>query len=283
MQQALRVPLKLLVITLWYSVLTISTLAQARIVGTVLNETEEPIQGATVTAENTARSFTSTTDEKGFFGFITLNGGPWAFTVQSPGFTPSQQLVRVREYVRNRPLKFMLARGAAGFGIGALTGLEIGDVQEKLQAAESAEVEHRYEDAIHLYQEIIELAPALTLVNLKLGHAYFQNESYEEAQIAYQMILENDLDSSIAREVYCNFGDIRLAAGMTDEAQGWYWKAHNTDLAWSKPLLKLGQVALATENRESARMFLEMAITSEPISTESAEAKLLLEQVIQSP
>ena len=97
------------------------------------------------------------------------------------------------------------------------------------------------------------------------------------------MILENDLDSSIAREVYCNFGDIRLAAGMTDEAQGWYWKAHNTDLAWSKPLLKLGQVALATENRESARMFLEMAITSEPNSTESAEAKLLLEQVIQSP
>jgi tetratricopeptide (TPR) repeat protein len=110
------------------------------------------------------------------------------------------------------------------------------------------------------------------MVNLKLGHAYFQNESYEEAQIAYQMILENDLDSSIAREVYCNFGDIRLAVGMTDEAQGWYWKAHNTDLAWSKPLLKLGQVALATENRESARMFLE-----------SAEAKLLLEQVIQSP
>jgi tetratricopeptide (TPR) repeat protein len=252
-------------------------------VGTVLNETEEPIQGATVTAENTARSFTSTTDEKGFFGFIALNGGPWAFTVQSPGFTPSQQLVRVREYVRNRPLKFMLARGAAGFGIGALTGLEIGDVQEKLQAAESAEVEHRYEDAIHLYQEIIEIAPALTMVNLKLGHAYFQNESYEEAQIAYQMILGNDLPSSIAREVYCNFGDIRLAVGMTDEAQGWYWKAHNTDVAWSKPLLKLGRVALATENRESARMFLEMAITSEPNSTESAEAKLLLEQVIQSP
>ena len=70
---------------------------------------------------------------------------------------------------------------------------------------------------------------------------------------------------------------------MTDEAQGWYWKAHNTDVAWSKPLLKLGRVALATENRESARMFLEMAITSEPNSTESAEAKLLLEQVIQSP
>jgi len=42
-------------------------------------------------------------------------------------------------------------------------------------------------------------------------------------------------------------------------------------------------VALAGEDRESARMFLEMAITSEPNSTESAEAKLLLEQVTQSP
>ena len=54
-------------------------------------------------------------------------------------------------------------------------------------------------------------------------------------------------------------------------------------LAWSKPLLKLGRVALATEDHASARMYLEMAIASEPASTESTEAKLLLEQVTQSP
>lgn len=253
--------------------------AQSRVVGTVLDEDGQPIPNATVVAANPPRTFTATADKHGNFGFITLSEGNWTFTVRAPGFTPSQARLAVHSVIRNPTLKFSLERGAAGPEGGPLAEVDSVQLQDRLTEAEAAVGDGRYGDAIRLYEAIADEVPTLTTVNLKLGHAYFANRQYDKAQAAYDAALENDLDPAVSREVFFALGEIRLNRDERSEAERWYWRAHTVDPAWSKPLLKLGRMALSAGDEPGARRYLEMAAAAEPGSEENARAHALLEQL----
>ena len=245
-----------LVIGVWLALDVAPVLGQARVVGTVRDENRRPIKGATVTVENQRSSFTVTTDEDGDFGLVTLEESEYTFTVQAPGYTPSQRTVRVRALVRNPTLNFLLALGASG-PVGNVSAINADDLQTLLHTAEEAYAAGRYEEAVRGYREIMTSAPALTTVGLKLGSAYLHNRQYTEAQTAYQAVLTYDLDPSLSRELFYDLGDVRVGLQQPDEALGWYWQAHTTDPAWIKPLLKLGRMAVDSGDRAAARMYLE--------------------------
>ena len=252
--------------------------AQTRLVGTVRDENSEPIQGATVTAENADRTFTVTTDDNGNFGFVTLQAGNWIFTASAPGFTPDQQRQRLREVARNATVDFFLASGAYGERFGALATINAAELQEQLDVANALSADDLYDEAIVAYEAIAAMAPALTTVRLRLGDLYRQTERYTEAQEAYQAVLaaEVDLDLSLSRELLYSFAETRLALRGASEATGWYWRAHESDLAWSKPLLRLGELALEAGDQLDARRYLELAVEAEPGSDAQAAARTLL-------
>ncbi len=259
--------------------------AQTRLLGIVRDENSDPIPGATVTAESADRTFTVTTDRGGNFGFVTLRAGNWIFTASAPGFTPAQQRRRVRELVRNPSVDFFLARGAYGQRFGALAGVDSVALQEQLQAAEALSAGGQDDEAIVAYEAVAAMAPALTTVRLKLGDLYLRTERYTEAQEAYQAILaaEADLDLTLSRELFYSFGETRLALRSATEAAGWYWRAHESDPAWSKPLLKLGELALEAGDQSEARHFLLLAIEAEPGSDAQATARALLAEIPALP
>ena len=259
--------------------------AQTRLVGIVRDENSDPIQGATVTAENVDRTFTATTDEGGNFGFITLRPGNWILTASAPGFTPTQQRQRVRAVARNPSVDFFLARGAYGQRFGALAGVDSVALQDQLQAAEALSAGGQDDEAIVAYEAVAAMAPALTTVRLKLGDLYLRTERYTEAEEAYQAILaaEADLDLTLSRELFYSFGETRLALQSATEATGWYWRAHESDPAWSKPLLKLGELALEAGDQSAARHFLLLAIEAEPGSDAQATARALLAEIPAPP
>ena len=259
--------------------------AQTRLVGIVRDENSDPIQGATITAESQDRTFTATTDRGGNFGFITLRPGNWIFTASAPGFTPAQQRRRVRDLARNPSVDFFLARGAYGERFGALADLDAADLQERLQAAEALSAGGRHDEAIVAYEAVAAMAPALTTVRLKLGDLYLRTERYDEAQEAYQAILaaEVDLDLTLSRRLFYSFGETRLALRGATEAIGWYWRAHESDPAWSKPLLKLGELALEAGDQSAARRYLQLAVEAEPGSDAQAAARALLADLSAPP
>ena len=259
--------------------------AQTRLVGIVRDENSDPIQGATVTAENVDRTFTATTDEGGNFGFITLRPGNWILTASAPGFTPTQQRQRVRAVARNPSVDFFLARGAYGQRFGALAGVDSVALQDQLQAAEALSAGGQDDEAIVAYEAVAAMAPALTTVRLKLGDLYLRTERYTEAEEAYQAILaaDADLDLTLSRELFYSFGETRLALQSATEATGWYWRAHESDPAWSKPLLKLGELALEAGDQSEARHFLLLAIEAEPGSDAQATARALLAEIPAPP
>src|SRR5687768_10814785 len=91
-----------------------------RIGGTVKDQNNQPLKGATVTAENpnaSPSSFTATTDDRGRYSIIGLRTGAWKITASAPGFQASSGSVPVRTIgAPMPPVDFVLAPGASEIG-----------------------------------------------------------------------------------------------------------------------------------------------------------------------
>src|SRR5687767_3351933 len=91
-----------------------------RIGGTIKDTQNQPLKGATVTAENPSASpssFTATTDDKGRYSIIGLKTGTWKITASAPGFQASSGSVPVRTIgAPMPPVDFVPAPGASEIG-----------------------------------------------------------------------------------------------------------------------------------------------------------------------
>ncbi len=288
--------------------------AQAgRVGGTVKDESGQPIKGATVTAENaqaTPSTWTATTDDRGRFSIIGLRSGVWTFTAQAPGFAPSQSQGRIQTLGNHPPLEFKLAKGAAGPAGGALAGINTKELQADLQNAEVLFNAGQYDQAITVYQGILQKAPALGIIHLQIGNAYRMKKEYDQALAEYQEVLQSDpanerakiaigmtylekqdleaADSALSevatlagasREVFYNLGEVKFAKNQPEEAAQWYEKAAAADPNWAKPIFKLALVALNKGDKETAIKLFEKTISVEPASAEAQQAKAVVEQL----
>jgi Flp pilus assembly protein TadD len=285
-----------------------------RVGGTVKDESGQPVNRATVTAENpnaSPNSFTATTDDKGRFSIIGLKSGRWTFTAQAPGFGPETGQLQVSTIgTPNPPLVFTLKKGGGGPASGALGGMAAKDLQADLANADLLYNQSKWDESIAAYRAIIAKAPSLSVINLQVAAAYRNKKEYDNAIAAYNDLLKSDPNNDKAkvgigmtnlekgdlkaaedtlmkaaegaaatREVYYNLGEVMFAKGATDDAAKWYQKAVDTDAAWGKPLFKLALVQLNKGDKEATIKALEKVIAVDPSSPEAAQAKQVIEQL----
>src|SRR5919197_674760 len=284
-----------------------------RIGGTVKDDTNQPIKGATITAENpnaSPSSFTATTDDKGRFSIIGLKSGVWTFTAQAPGFAPEAGKLDVKTIgAPNPPLTFTLRKGATG-PASALGGIAAKDLQADLAAADQLYNAQKWDEAIAAYRAIMAKAPALSVINLQVAAAYRNKKEYDNAIAAYNELLKVDPNNDKAtvgigmtnlekgdlaaadetlskaagspnatRAVFYNLGEVKFAKGQTDEAAKCYEKAATMDPTWGKPLFKLALVQLNKGDKDATVKALEKVIAADPTSQEATQAKTVIEQL----
>jgi Flp pilus assembly protein TadD len=284
-----------------------------RVAGVVKDDSDQPIKGATVRAENPSASpssFTAVSDEKGRFSIIGLRSGTWTITVEAAGFAPQSARMTVQTLQVNPPLTVTLKKGAAAAPFGALAGVNAKDLQGELAAADQLYNAQQWDPAIAAYRAILAKAPALTVINLQIAAAYRNKKDYDSALVAYNELLKNDPTNekakvgigmtnlekgdmkaaeeglqkaaesgSASREVYYTLGEVKFAKGETADAAKWYQKAADTDPAWGKPWFKLGLVAVNKGDKEGATKMMEKVIAADPMSPEAAQAKAIIEQL----
>src|SRR5687767_3707535 len=173
-----------------------------RIGGTVKDQQNQPLKGATVTAENpnaSPSSFTATTDDKGRYSIIGLRTGPWKITASAPGFAPSSGSVPVRTIgAPMPPVDFVLAPGAAG-PAGALAGVNTKELQAELQKAMDLANAGQHDAAIAAYNAILTKTPALTMINGQIAVVQRLKKDYDGAIASYQKVLAADPNNDRAK------------------------------------------------------------------------------------
>ena len=171
--------------------------AQGRIRGTVADRDGEPIVGAIVVAEELATNGTSTatTGESGRFSFLGLNRGEWMFVVRADGFEPAQGMAAVLASGPGTAVQFTMDRdlfNPAAPADGVLGGLKATALLEELAEADGLFDAGDYGAAIEAYEAVLTSAPALTSVNLQIGHAYQALQQADQAIAFYRAALDAD-------------------------------------------------------------------------------------------
>jgi tetratricopeptide (TPR) repeat protein len=283
-----------------------------RVNGLVRDDEGQPIKGAVVTAENpnTGTTFTATTDDRGRFTMIGLRPGTWRFIAHSPGHLADggDQQVRASSS-QNPPLVFALRRTGPGSS-GPLGNRTPKDLQADLAKADALFNEGQFDEAIAAYRTIMAKTPALSVINLQIAAAYRRKQDDSGALAAYTALIDSDAMNEPARigiasinldrgdlsaaeevlkpgaeaaapgaELLLTLGEVKAAQGNGPEALAWFTKAAAADVAWGKPLYRLGQLSLARGEKDAAAVFLNRAIAVDPISPEAALAKAALDEL----
>ena len=171
--------------------------AQGRIRGTVADRDGDPIVGAIVVAEGLATNGTSTatTSDSGRFSFLGLSRGEWIFVVRADGFEPAQGMALVRASGPGTAVQFTMDRDlfnpAAPAG-GVLGGVKSMALLEELAEADGLFDAGDYDDAIEAYEALLTSVPALTSVNLQIGHAHQALQQPDQAIAFYRAALAAD-------------------------------------------------------------------------------------------
>jgi tetratricopeptide (TPR) repeat protein len=251
-----------------------------RFSGVVLDDRSQPLRGATIRAENTngtPPSATSTSDERGQFYFIGLRSGQWKFTIEAPGFLPSEFTVPIKTGAgTGRPVGIKLQRNAALVLDGPLAGVDARMLRADLAAADEAFAKGDFDSAIINYRAVLLRAPALTLANLQIGNAYRQKKDYVKAAEAFQSVLKAEPTNAVA--LY-DLGEVRREEGQVDQARDFYGKAAASAPTWTKPLLRLGVIANETGDQVTAVAQLKKVLAADPGSPDAAAAEALLNQI----
>ena len=250
-----------------------------RVQGVVLDDRSQPLRGATIRADNVTgppSPMTSTSDAKGEFFFIGLRSGQWKFTVEAPGFQPSDFSIRVRSGSNTGPFDVKLQRIASLILYGPLAGVDSKLLRADLVAAEEAFARGDFDSAIIDYKAVLLRAPALTLVNLQIGNAYRQKKETAKAVEAFEMVLKSDPANSTA--LYA-LGEIQRDEGRLDAAQELYQRAAAASPTWAKPILRLAIIASDKGDTVTAVALLKNTMTLDPQSAEAVQAESMLQKI----
>ncbi len=171
--------------------------AQGGVRGVIRDSGGEGIPGARIIAESleTSQTRTTMTNNSGRFAFIGLAGGDWLFVVQADGFREQQGYSAVRRSGEPARVEFTLEPdpfNPVAPAVGVLAGVKSVDILARLRGAERLFDGGDYDGAIDAYQDLLELAPALTSVNLSIGHAWRAKREPERALAAYRSALAAD-------------------------------------------------------------------------------------------
>jgi tetratricopeptide (TPR) repeat protein len=292
-----------------------AALAQGVITGKVVDEDDNPVSEATVTAESQSERFADvkevTTGSDGRFSMIGLRSGPWKFSVSADGYHPTSDTGRVQQ-TQNPPLDVVLQRirrtSTLAVSEDALASVDPEDIEQEVDAAHAAFNAENWDAAIAGYTSVLEKLPELTDVLLYIGQAHWAKGENEEALAAYERLLAadptneevkgeiartklsmGDLESASAgleaaassldatREDLFNLGELEFVKGEMDAAAGWYEKAAIADPNWGLPPYKLALIALNKGDYETAKQFFEKVIEVDPNSEEAAQAKATID------
>ena len=305
-----------LIVMLAAATVTPTALAQrGRLTGVVVDPEGNPIEGATVVAEQPDAyppRFEQQSDAEGRFSMLGLASGSWTLTAEVEGYHPSSMRVRLRQSA-NPPATLEMARIkhplVVRLGDEAFVGLDPDQIGQDLAAGDDAYRNSRWQVAIDNYASIIERLPMLNDLRMRIGNAQRELENYDEAIASFERavaadpslteevettvgrirMLMGDFDAAgdalaaaasgggASREDLYNLGELEFVKGDVDAAAEWYEKAAAVDPNWGKPMFKLALVALNKGDMETAKTFFLQVVEKDPSSEEAAKAQATLD------
>ncbi len=189
---------------------------QGRQIGYIFDEEGNPLGGVKVKLlfVKTHTGFETTTDKKGKWAAMGVNGGMWFIDFELVGYEPKKISANILDYKQvNKPIELTLKK---------VEGLFVTEeMKEEYKKGIDLFNEGRYNESIPIFNMILEKFPDAYIVYMNIGHTYFQLENYDEAEINYLKVLEREADHV---DTLIGLGNCYMNRGDSEKATEWYNK-----------------------------------------------------------
>jgi len=229
---------------------------QARMVGVVLDEeTGEPIEGVTVKAYFPAADASylpsPATNKDGKWKILFIRAGMWNLDFEKVGYIPQKLSYRVVfEMGAKVPEIEIRLRKMKGISVRE-------DIVKEAQKGDGLYSEKKFQEALSVYQSILEKYPDFYIIKMNIGTCYFALGNYEKALEEFLQVHEKQPDR----------GDLLIAIantynnwGKQDEAIEWYKKVPVSDIKDIDSAYNTGAVFVTSGNQAEALKYFQKAV-----------------------
>ncbi len=188
---------------------------KGKVRGVVVDLEGNPLEGVKVKlyCQRGASGFDVTTDIEGEWKAFFIRGGAWDIDFEKPGYMPKKINVNISEFGKNPDIEIQLQK---------VEGLAMTEeLKEELQKGNALYDGGKYEEAIQVYQVMIEKFPGAHILNRNIGNCYFQMEKFDLAEEYYLKVLDENPDD---HEAMLYIGNTYINRGQNDKALEWYNK-----------------------------------------------------------
>jgi tetratricopeptide (TPR) repeat protein len=225
---------------------------QGRQIGYVYDEAGSPLEGVKVKLifVKTQSGFETTTDKKGKWAAMGVNGGQWFIDFDLVGYEPKKISANILDYRQvNKPIEVTLKK---------VEGLFVTeDLKEEYKKGIDLFNEGKYEETIPIFNTIVEKFPDAYIVYMNIGHSYFQMENYDEAEKYYLRVLESD---PAHVDTLVGLGNCYMNRGDVDKAMEWYNKIEFEKIEDATVLYNVGTIFYNNSKLDEALKYYKKAV-----------------------
>lgn len=224
---------------------------KGRIRGFVYDESGQPLEKVKVKlfCLKASSGFSTETDKNGEWKALWIRGGKWNIDFEKIGYEPKKISVEVNEWGKNPDIEIKMKK---------IEGLIVTDeIKDALEKGNTLFDEKKYEEAIKIFEDILQQEPEAFIINLNIGHCYFQMEKYEKAIEYYQKVLDRQPEN---KNAMLGLGNAYLNMGKKEEALAWYSKIKFEDIDDPIVLYNMGNSFYENSMYEESLKYYERAV-----------------------
>lgn len=273
---------------------------QTVVEGVVVDREGHPLKNVKITFTDRDRGtkFTLKSDKQGKFMKVGIPPSIYVITVKEEGYFPLENEFKV-DFGKNSGIKLImeevpaqieqdpnLSEGVQMFQQGRYE--EAIALFQKVLEKEPDSVDARYnlalsllrsgkqDEAIALLEKVIEMKPDMMETYLALGECYFNMGENEKAKSYFEQALEKEPNNA---EVYYNLGIIHYKDDRTDEAIKNFITSNSLDPEFAPTYYQLGLAYIKKGEMDKAVQNLELFLTKDPNSPQASQVKSILESL----
>ena len=228
---------------------------KGKVKGIVTDQDGNPVEGVTIKlySKRAASGFEVTTDANGKWKAFYIRGGPYDIDFEKTGFMPKQISLNINEYNKNPDIEISLQK---------IDGMAVTEeLRKELLNGNALYDEQRYEEAIQIYNTIVEKFPEAFILYRNIGNCYFRLENYEKAEEYYLKVLEKEPDD---HEAILGIGNTHANRNQNDQAMEWYNKIDFEKISDPMVLYNIGSNFYTQGQHQVALKYYKRAVELKP-------------------